>query len=162
MLGVTDNTKIGRFWSTVADFAKDLAGPDLHANWEETIAWTNLYSVSQESGNPNRTLSGAQLTGSANLLASALGAWRPRVVVFITEVNSPTRRSLEWSAPFHEPLGIRDLQHKNDGPIVATARLGQDTRAVFLVRPDARRGKSYDFKSEITRTLKECDVCGVE
>jgi hypothetical protein len=161
-LGVTDNSKIGRFWSTVAGFAMDLAGPDLSANWEETIAWTNLYPVSHESGNPGEILSRAQLAESANLLASTLEAWRPRVAVFITEVNSLTKRSLEWSAPFHEPLHIRDIQYKDEGPIVATARLGQNTQAVFLVRPDARRGKSYDFRGELTRKLNECGVGGPE
>jgi hypothetical protein len=94
-LGVTDNAKIGRFWSTVAGFAKDLAGPDLSTNWEETIAWTNLYPVSQQSGNPGGKLTRSQLTEAANLLASTLEAWEPRVAVFITEVNSLTRRSVE-------------------------------------------------------------------
>lgn len=145
----TTEIKIHRFWSAVEDCLRDFA-PD----WEETIAWTNLYAVSRESGNPNPRLASAELVASAELLKSALNRWRPRVALFITEVNSPTNRSFSWSEPFLDRLPISDIQCRPEGPIVATARLHENAHAVFLVRPDKRRGPRPDFKGPLTPLLQ--------
>lgn len=83
------NTRLGRFWPTVEDILKRELGDSRKTEWEESVAWTNLYLVSEESGNPGAKLMKAQRTACAGLLYSALRTWKPRVALFITEVNSP-------------------------------------------------------------------------
>ena len=91
------------------------------------------------------------------MLGYALRTWEPRVAFFFTEVNSVDRRTLEWSRPFHETLGLTDLQYREGSSIVAAAGLsGQETRVLFVVRPDARRG-IYDVRSDVKKELRSLE-----
>jgi hypothetical protein len=152
------NSQFGRFWPMVAGVIQAHLGPGNVENWEETIAWTNLYPFSYEFGNPSARLAHAQREASAELLRIALRDWRPRVAIFITEVNSLQRRTLEWSESFHAALEITDLRRRSDGPVVATGKLkDRATCVIFVVRPDSRHGVRYNFTQELISTLTECD-----
>jgi len=152
--GISTNAKLSRFRGMISSVVKST---DRQA-WEETIALTNLYPLSLNSGNPSATLARAQMIEAANLLDLKLQEWQPKVALFITEVNSKSRRHLEWSSGFHETLGVKNVAFVPEGPIIATAEIGTNTHALFVVRPDARVGIRHDFKNDLSYALREYGV----
>jgi hypothetical protein len=150
---VFTNSTTSRFWATISSTFKSLA-EQRNREWEENIAWTNLYPVSFQCGNPTLGLARTQFKAGANLLSATLRYWSPKVAIFITEVNSMTSRTTDWSAPFHDVLAVRDIRRGEVGPIIASANILENTRAIFVVRPDSRRGPRHNFAGELAAALR--------
>lgn len=51
------------------------------------IAWSNLYKIAPDGGNPNQTLCNAQFNGCVKILKKELEIFSPRHVVFLTGID---------------------------------------------------------------------------
>jgi len=94
--GVNDvyNTNRSQFWQLVKKTAVKFYGDN---RWYRHVAWTNLYKVSPESGNPKESLKKMQFDSCVEILKKEIEVFNPKFVVFLTS---------GWENPFLSSLGM--------------------------------------------------------
>lgn len=84
--GVTDhhyNTRKSAFWRVIRRVTQMYYREDLEY-WYSNIAWSNLYKVSHETGNPNSVLMNEQHRYCEEILKSEIEILSPKFVVLLT------------------------------------------------------------------------------
>lgn len=79
------NPKRSAFWRVVKAIAATFYG---EKQWTDYIAWSNLYKVSPEEGNPNRTLGGLQYKHCVEILRHEVEMRSPSIIIFFTGDDS--------------------------------------------------------------------------
>ena len=75
------NTNKSAFWRVVKEFSIQFFKSN---KWYENIAWTNLYKISPEEGNPGGSLKRKQLPICNEILKKEIEILNPRSVIFLT------------------------------------------------------------------------------
>lgn len=79
--GAGYNSKNSAFWRVIKRVSKEMYK---HDQWFEKVAWSNLYKVSFQKGNPNQRLKNAQKERCKKILSTEIQILSPRFVVFFT------------------------------------------------------------------------------
>lgn len=79
------NSKQSAFWRVIKSITATFHGKE---RWSDYIAWTNLYKVSPEEGNPNRTLGGLQYKKCVEILQHEVEMLSPGIIIFFTGDDS--------------------------------------------------------------------------
>ncbi len=87
------NASRSAFWRVIRRVARPWFGEE----WLHHIAWSNLYKVSHQKGNPSRALQDAQREVCSRILEAELKALQPTHVCFLTS---------GWEVPFLRTLGV--------------------------------------------------------
>jgi len=92
------NTRMSPFWRVIKGVSSALYG---EASWYKHIAWTNLYKISPERGNPPDSLRWRQLETCKKIFELEIRSLDPAVIVFLTS---------GWESHFlkHSPWEPRD------------------------------------------------------
>jgi len=88
------NTKKSAFWRVVKGISKAVCNKD---DWYNHIAWSNLYKLSPESGNPSSWLQGIQRDNCVKILNEEINILKPKYVIFLTS---------NWEQFYIESFGI--------------------------------------------------------
>lgn len=141
------NSNRSAFWSTAHRITDELGLIANREAWTQSIAWTNLYKLAphrkppKTGGNPSWQQRVAQRDGCCRLLQSEIEAWRPAVVLLMTDSD--------WWDGFNEPLG--SPTSPVDGRFVKAAGKQNGRQWVVTCRPEA---KGHDaFVSEVLASL---------
>lgn len=86
------NTNRSAFWRVVRRVSSDILSEE---DWYNRIAWTNLYKVSFQKGNPNKALMSGQFWYCVEILKTELEFFQPDIVLFFTS---------DWEKPFLDTL----------------------------------------------------------
>ena len=98
------NTNKSAFWRVVKEFSIQFFKSN---KWYENIAWTNLYKISPEEGNPGGSLKRKQLPICNEILKKEIEILNPRSVIFLTSGweeeflntvigNASKTKEIEW------------------------------------------------------------------
>ena len=82
------NTNKSSFWRTIKRISKKENGKD---NWSTKIAWSNLYKLSFEKGNPDEKLKKNQIEICKKILETEIKVLNPKYIIFLTS---------EWEKDF--------------------------------------------------------------
>lgn len=74
------NPNRSAFWRVIGKLSSQVYGE----RWMDYIAWTNLYKIAPEEGNPDNVLGGLQYEHCINILDCEIIWLSPRVIVFFT------------------------------------------------------------------------------
>lgn len=75
------NTKNSAFWRLIKRVTELQNGKN---EWYNKIAWSNLYKISFEKGNPNEKLKQQQLEICKRILETEIKILQPKIVIFLT------------------------------------------------------------------------------
>jgi hypothetical protein len=94
------NTNRSAFWRIVRQATSNILA---EKDWYNRIAWTNLYKVSFQKGNPNKALMSGQFWYCVDILKAELNFFQPDIVLFFTS---------GWEKPFLDTLfKNEELEH---------------------------------------------------
>lgn len=82
------NTNKSSFWRTIKRISEKENGKE---NWSTKIAWSNLYKLSFEKGNPNEKLKKSQIEICKKILETEIKVLNPKCIIFLTS---------EWERDF--------------------------------------------------------------
>ena len=74
------NANLSAFWRVIGNLSSLYYGKQ----WMDYIAWTNLYKIAPEGGNPDRILGGLQYNHCVRILECEIELLSPKVIVFFT------------------------------------------------------------------------------
>jgi hypothetical protein len=94
------NTKISAFWRVIKGISSKLHDED----WYNYIAWSNLYKLCPEKGNPNARLQKIQRSTCIKILTEETKILKPDCIVFLTS---------SWEKFYLESIGI-DFERNNN------------------------------------------------
>jgi len=83
--------------------------------WSDQTAWTNLYKLSKNGGNPSAELLAYQFESAKKILLQEIIDAKPQNILFLTGWNN-------WAKPFIEDYLI-DIKHINNNHICLTGTL---------------------------------------
>ena len=75
------NTRKSAFWRIIKNVSEYKYGK---SEWHNKIAWSNLYKLSFEKGNPDAKLKKSQLENCKKILETEIEILKPKYIVFIT------------------------------------------------------------------------------
>lgn len=75
------NTRKSSFWRIIKNVAEYKNGKN---DWFDKIAWSNLYKLSFEKGNPNEKLKRNQIEICKKILETEINILNPKYVIFLT------------------------------------------------------------------------------
>lgn len=79
------NYRRSSFWSGVRDVLKTLEGRDsVDHSWASSMAWSNVYKISPDRGNPEHPLRASQLDYCKEILRAELELLQPKHILFVT------------------------------------------------------------------------------
>lgn len=78
------NANLSAFWRVIGNLSSLYYGKQ----WMDYIAWTNLYKIAPEEGNPDRSLGGLQYGHCVRILECEIDLLSPKVIVFFTGDDS--------------------------------------------------------------------------
>lgn len=92
------NARRSAFWRTARKVREALTGEPLaDDSWASHLAWSNLYKISNDTGNPPDWMCTVQENQCIEMLGKEIDQFRPKRVLFST--------GLDWAMPFVKALG---------------------------------------------------------
>lgn len=140
--------RLGAFWNYAKEIWLRLQPTgyteDSSSVWLENIAWSNLYKLSPESGNPSDDSKNLQKKICCEMLKEEVRAFRPTHILMMTGWDGWAKNFADCfeNCPAAEQRNICRGENKNEVYVEATAKIG-DTKVVVLCRPEFREKASY-------------------
>ncbi len=88
------NTRKSAFWRVIKNVSKAVCNEE---DWFNHIAWSNLYKMSPESGNPSAFLQRVQRESCIKILNEEIKTLKPNFIIFLTS---------GWEGFFIDRLGL--------------------------------------------------------
>lgn len=92
------NTRKSSFWRIIKKISKNKNGQE---NWSKKIAWSNLYKLGFEKGNPDEKLKKNQIETCKKILEIEIKILSPKYLIFLTS---------EWEEDFINYLTIDKIK----------------------------------------------------
>lgn len=139
--------RLGTFWNYAEEIWLRLQPPgyteDTSSVWLENIAWSNLYKLSPESGNPSDESKELQKQICCEMLKEEVRAFKPTHILMMTGWDG-------WAENFADCFKNRDDigrnicrgENQNKVYVEATGKI-EGVNTVVLCRPEFRKKASY-------------------
>lgn len=133
------------FWRVSKQIWERLTGR-IDPNWIDYIAWSNLYKISNNEGNPSTTMCRAQFECCKELLEKEILLYEPTHIVFVTDYPV-------WFADINskgkvcsfDDKDVFDLNYNSNGIVEAYGTLKADskTKVVVTKRPESLNNTAF-------------------
>ena len=132
------------FWRFIREITQE--AHNVIDGWSNYMAWTNLYKLSLERGNPPKSLINAQFDVCAKILRKEIEIFNPTHIIFLT-----TR----WEHAFLVKLGLNEYGDEIcSGLPLWIQKDVQGTYYIQTVHPERKRRDIISkLKSEITKLI---------
>lgn len=127
------NYKKSRFWNYSISLLKLMDGTKYNDNeWSKNIAWTNIYKISPQKGNPDEMLRSMQIPFCEEILKKEIDELKPKHILFITG---------DWGKKIISSLGITpDFKSFHKDTIVQfSGKLESGPKVVIANRPEHKK-----------------------